>query len=53
MREPERDMPLQAVNGRCVRCAYRLAWIVVRGGRKALKLRAKRKANHLPPGGVL
>lgn len=33
MREPERYMPLKAVNGRCVRCAYHLAWIVIRGGR--------------------
>jgi hypothetical protein len=33
MRQPERDMPLQAVNGRCVRCRYRFAWIVIRGGR--------------------
>jgi hypothetical protein len=23
MREPENDRPLQAVNGKCVRCSYR------------------------------
>jgi hypothetical protein len=33
LREPERDLPLRAVNGQCVRCRYRLAWIIVRGGR--------------------
>ena len=33
MREPERDMPLEAVNGHCLRCQYRLAWIVIRGER--------------------
>ena len=34
MREPERDLPLQAVNGKCMRCAYRFAWIVIQGKRK-------------------
>jgi hypothetical protein len=53
MHGAERNIPLHAVNGQCLKCGYRLAWIVVRGGRKALKLRAKRKANHLPPGGLL
>jgi hypothetical protein len=24
---------LQAVNGQCLGCSYRLAWIVIRGGR--------------------
>jgi hypothetical protein len=48
MREPERYMPLKAVNGRCVRCAYRLAWIVIRGGRN-FKPRdlARKKASYV------
>jgi len=33
MREPGRNMPLQAVNGHCLGCGYRLAWIVIRGKR--------------------
>ena len=30
---PERKakMPVQAINGRCVKCGYRLAWVLVRG----------------------
>jgi hypothetical protein len=30
---PERKvkMPVQAINGRCLRCGYRLAWVLVRG----------------------
>jgi hypothetical protein len=39
----ERDTPLKAVNGRCLKCSYRLAWIVIKGGRKALKLRGHGK----------
>ena len=31
IREPRSKMPLQAVNGRCTRCSYRMAWIVIRG----------------------
>jgi hypothetical protein len=30
---PERKakMPMQAINGRCLKCGYRLAWVLVRG----------------------
>ena len=35
VREPEKDLPLQAVNFLCVRCRHRLAWIVIRGHPKA------------------
>jgi hypothetical protein len=30
---PERKakMPVQAINGRCLKCGYRLAWVVFRG----------------------
>jgi len=31
LREPGRNTPLQAVNGHCLQCGYRLAWIVIRG----------------------
>jgi hypothetical protein len=33
LREPGRNTRLQAVNGHCLRCAYRFAWIVIRGNR--------------------
>jgi hypothetical protein len=29
VREPGRNTPLQAVSGHCVRCSYRMAWIVI------------------------
>lgn len=31
IREPERNLTLQAVNGRCTRCSYRMARSVIRG----------------------
>ena len=31
MREAGRNVPLQAVNSRCTRRSYRMAWIVIRG----------------------
>jgi hypothetical protein len=32
---PERNTktPVQAINGRCLKCGYRLAWVVVLGKR--------------------
>ena len=33
LREPGRNTPLQAVNGHCLKCGYRLARIVIRGRR--------------------
>jgi hypothetical protein len=41
MREPARNTRLQAVNGKCLGCSYRLAWIVIRGRRVALTKRAR------------
>ena len=35
IREQGRNTPLQAVNGHCLRCSYRMAWIVIRGGKSA------------------
>jgi C4-type Zn-finger protein len=26
---PERKTPVQAINGRCLKCDYRLAWVVL------------------------
>ena len=37
MREPAKNMPVQAINGKCVGCRYRLSWIVIRGKRQAAK----------------
>src|SRR5436309_5569627 len=31
LREPGRNTPFQAINGRCLQCGYRLAWIAIRG----------------------
>jgi len=33
LREPDLNAPLRAINGQCLQCGYRLAWIVVRGGK--------------------
>ena len=44
LREPGRNVPLQAVNGRCTRCSYRMAWIVIRG--KGSSSDNIRKASH-------
>ena len=53
MRKPEHNIPVQAVNGRCVKCGYRMTWIVVSGGRKAVKIRRKLRGKHVPPQGFL
>ena len=31
LREPGRNTPVRAVNGHCLKCGYRLAWIVIKG----------------------
>jgi hypothetical protein len=33
IREPGRNVRLQAANGRCTRCPYRMSWIVIKGER--------------------
>src|SRR5262245_4483906 len=38
MRKPTRNISLQAINGRCLMCGYRLAWILVQGRKSALGL---------------
>ena len=35
--EPEPHTAIQAVNGRCVRCQDRLAWMMIRGKRRSLR----------------
>src|SRR5215470_2665225 len=30
----QRKAPVSAINGRCVKCGYRLAWILIRGHRR-------------------
>jgi hypothetical protein len=43
LREPGRNVPLQAINGHCDDCSYRLAWLLVRdvvlGGGNVKKLK--------------
>lgn len=44
VREPGRNTPLEAVNGHCLRCSYRMAWIVIREKRDfARKLEGERR----------
>jgi hypothetical protein len=33
LREPANNISVRAVNGRCLKCGYHLAWIVIRGRR--------------------
>jgi C4-type Zn-finger protein len=47
MREPDRYMVRKAVNGHCVRCAYRLAWILIRGGRKPVNRLAESRGSNV------
>lgn len=50
LQEPGRNVPLQAVNGQCLGCGYRLAWIVI-GGRGSLpSLPAIRKSPNAKQG---
>jgi hypothetical protein len=35
LREPGRDTPVRAVNGHCLACGHRLAWIVIKGKQTA------------------
>jgi len=41
LREPGRNVPLQAVNGHCLGCGYRMSWIVVRGGQSSYGVRRR------------
>jgi C4-type Zn-finger protein len=44
IREPGRNVPLQAVNGRCTNCSYRMAWVVIRGKMSATEHHFKKDA---------
>ena len=35
LREPGRNTPVRAVNGHCLKCGSRLAWIVIKGNQAA------------------
>jgi len=48
IRQPESDLLLQAVNGRCVRCQYRLAWVVIRDGRLPRPVGVRRSRGSMP-----
>jgi hypothetical protein len=52
IREPGRNVPLQAVNGRCTQCTFRMAWIVIegRGTERALSSKRFRIATDTSPG---
>jgi hypothetical protein len=41
--EPGCNTPLQAVNDHCLRCSYRLTWIVIQGHRSK-----KRRSRSMP-----
>jgi hypothetical protein len=41
MREPGMNVPLRAVNGRCLVCCFQMAWIVIRGKKKRRYRRRK------------
>ena len=49
MREPGLNTQLQAVNGHCLHCQYRLAWIVIRGNRGTVSRTKARFKNNLVP----
>ena len=34
VRPPHENPPFQAVNGRCIRCGYRMLWAVIRAEKK-------------------
>jgi hypothetical protein len=45
------NTPLQAVNGHCLGCGYRLAWIVIRGKRDTVRgLERERRLNKVEIG---
>jgi C4-type Zn-finger protein len=42
LREPGRNTPVRAVNGHCLKCGYRMAWIVIKGKQAARHQRRKK-----------
>jgi hypothetical protein len=47
LREPGRNTPLRAVNGHCLKCGHRLAWIVIKGS--SLLVRSHERSDMLNP----
>ena len=47
LHEPVRSVPLQAVNGHCLGCGYRLSWIVIRGGQSSHAARLGEGYRHM------
>ena len=47
LREPGRNVPLQAVNGHCLGCGYRMSWIVIRGGQSSHAARLGEGYRHM------
>ena len=47
LREPGSNTPVRAVNGHCIKCGYRLAWIVIKGKQSARQ--QSRKARYAEP----
>jgi C4-type Zn-finger protein len=45
MRKPAHNIPLQAINGRCLACGYRLAWVLVQGRKSALQVGTARRSS--------
>jgi hypothetical protein len=45
--EPGRNMPVRVINGHCLKCGHRLAWIVIGGKRGRLSFTSKPDQCHL------
>jgi hypothetical protein len=43
LREPGHNVPVRAVNGHCLKCDYRLAWIVIKGKQAAAQQSVRRQ----------
>ena len=48
LREPGRNAPVRAVNGHCLKCGYRLAWIVIKG-KQAARISSYERSDMLNP----
>jgi hypothetical protein len=45
VRKPRPDIPVQAINGRCLLCGYRFAWVLVRGRKQAARVGTARRSS--------
>jgi hypothetical protein len=46
LRESGRTVSVQAINGHCVTCGYRLAWILIRGREAVRRIATARRLSH-------